>query len=98
MPTQEAQEPRSRTQAPAACASPADLQRLHAACRGLINRYGFNSQGVDAVQKNLQDFREQQAAELLRLQRQHQEAQQQADSGAELQVSTRSGCMSAGWR
>lgn len=53
---------------------------------GLINRYGFNSQGVDAVQRNLQDFREQQAAELLRLQRQHQEAKQQADSGAELQV------------
>ena len=48
------------------------------------------------MQKNLQVFREQQAAELLRLQRQHQEAQQtQADSDAELQVSTRSGCVSA---
>ena len=38
------------------------------------------------MQKNLQDFREQQAAELLRLQRQHQEAQHQAASDAELQV------------
>lgn len=44
-------------------------------CRGLINRYGFNSQGVDAVQQHLRRFRERQRAELQRIEQQRQEAQ-----------------------
>ena len=31
----------------------------HAACRGVINRYGFNSLGVDAVSQRLETLRQQ---------------------------------------